>query len=483
MATATVAAPTGVTERWRPDTRGWVARGTVLLLLVAFLIFRLLSFKPIWADYMSLAAIYAIIGLSLNIVLGYTGQVSLGHHAFVGLAAFVSAHHLTVRAGCAPEEGCIESSLNAFLVGILVAVVVSAFAAGLLGLIALRIKGLYLSLITLVYGFVAVSSLFELPALTRGGAGMPAPRPKLFFTDHGYMFFCLLLLALVLFIDWRFLRSKVGRAVLAVKESEAVAASYAVNVTVYKVMAFMLSGAFAGLAGALFAGRRQIVVANDFGFQIALLWVLMVVVGGLGSRLGVTIGSMFFALFPFLITLFDPVTHFIEQTMKRDPEELTLVIGPALALLTMIQFPGGIAEQISPITRWLGGQKFTMHPEGKKPKAHGGFLAKIGVKKHPETEAPPSEVLAPVVSAELLGEDGAHGSETPPVGQSSSVRVLSDGPGDDPEKEASQVDGSGAPHEADADERSSGPDLNGEEPETQEMAAVKADDESTEEKS
>jgi branched-chain amino acid transport system permease protein len=461
LASTAVAAPSGVTERWRPATRGWVARGGVIVLLVAFIIFRLISFSPIWADYMALAAIYAIIGLSLNIVLGYTGQVSLGHHAFVGLAAFVAAHHLTVRAGCAPEEGCIESSLNAFFVGILVAVVVSALAAGLLGLIALRIKGLYLSLITLVYGFVAVSSLFELPALTRGGAGMPAPRPKMFATDHGYMFLCLLLLGLVLFIDWRFLRSKVGRAVLAVKESEAVAASYAVNVTVYKVMAFMLSGAFAGLAGALFAGRRQIVVANDFGFQIALLWVLMVVVGGLGSRLGVTIGSMFFALFPFLIMLFKPLVHFVEDTVQRDPEEFTLVIGPALALLTMIQFPGGIAEQISPITRWLGGQKFTMHPEGKKPKSHGGFLAKIGVKKHSETEAPPAEVLAPVVSAELLGDDASQTGGAESTG-SSGVRVL--------------------PHDEDGSDHASEPSADPA-PETQEMAAVKADEDADEEKS
>lgn len=430
-----------------------------MALLVAFVIFRVISFKPIWADYMALAAIYGIIGLSLNIVLGYTGQVSLGHHAFVGLAAFIAAHHLTVRAGCAPEEGCIESTLSAFFVAILVAVLVSALAAGVLGLIALRIKGLYLSLITLVYGFVAVSSLFELPALTRGGAGMPAPRPAAFATDHGYMFLCLLLLSLVLFIDWRFLRSKVGRAVLAVKESEAVAASYAVNVTVYKVMAFMLSGAFAGLAGALFAGRRQIVVANDFGFQIALLWVLMVVVGGLGSRLGVTIGSMFFALFPFLIVLFKPVTHFIEETMQRDPEELTLVIGPALALLTMIQFPGGIAEQISPITRWLGGQKFSMHPEGKKPKTHGGLLAKIGVKKHAKEDAAPAEI-APTESPELLAPTKTGGTPSNGAPQASGVKVI-------------PAEGSDRPENGD-----------GSVSETQEMtAAVPADDGSTEERS
>lgn len=464
------AAAAGSEARWRPDTRGWVIRGLVLALLIAFVIFRLISFKPIWADYMSLAAVYAIIGLSLNIVLGYTGQVSLGHHAFVGFAAFVAAHHLTVRAGCAPEEGCIESSLNAFFVSVLVAVLSGALAAGVLGLVALRIKGLYLALITLVYGFVAVNSLFELPALTRGGAGMPAPRPQAFATDHGYMFLTMGFLALVLFIDWRFLRSKVGRAVLAVKESEAVAASYAVNVTVYKVMAFMLSGAFAGLAGALFAARRQIVVATDFGFQNALLWVLMAVVGGLGSRLGVTIGSMFFALFPFLITLFNPVTHFIEGTLKRDPEELTLVIGPALALLTMIQFPGGIAEQISPITRWLSGQKFSMHPEGKQPKAHGGFLAKIGVKKHPKEV--PAELLAPVTSSELLGQEAPVDEGSAPQ-QSSSVRVLAH----------EDVAGAGEPATTNAADPQA-PDANGEvAPETQEMAAIQANEEPNEEKS
>jgi branched-chain amino acid transport system permease protein len=386
------------TSAWRPNVQGWAARLTVGATILGVVIFALINVEPLWADRISLAAIYVIIGLSLNIVLGYTGQVSLGHHAFVGLAAFVAAHHITVRTGCAPENGCIESPGGAFAIAIMLAILSGAISAGLLGLVALRIKGLYLALITLTYGFVAVNSLFEIPFLTRGGAGMPAPRPKAFFSDHQYMLLCVLMVGLVLFIDWRFLKSKIGRAVLAVKESEAVASSYAINVTIYKVMAFMLSGAFAGLAGALFASRRQIVVATDFGFQIALLWVLMVVVGGLGSRLGVLIGSAFFALFPFLITLIGPLKHFIEDTVKRDAEEMTLLIGPLLAILTIIGFPGGIAEQISPITRWLGGNKFTMHPEGKHKKEHGKLLAKLGVKK--KTPREPVEQNPAAVSRE-----------------------------------------------------------------------------------
>jgi branched-chain amino acid transport system permease protein len=413
MATASEAVATpAVSEpsRWRPSSRGWAARITVLTGILGFLLYLLITIEPLWADRISLAAIFVVIGLSLNVVLGYTGQVSLGHHAFVGLAAFVAAHHLTVRLGCLPENGCTASSLPAFLVAILLGVLSGLISAGLLGLVALRIKGLYLALITLTYGFVAINSIFEIPFLTRGGAGMPAPRPAAFASDHAFMVLCLAAVALVMFVDWRLLSSKMGRAVLAVKESEAVAASYAVNVTVYKVLAFMLSGAFAGLAGALFATRNEIVVAADFNFQSALLWVLMVVVGGLGSRLGVLIGSAFFALFPFILQEIGPLNRFVEGTMHRSADEFTLVIGPLLALATMIQFPGGIAEQISPITRWLSGQKFTMHPEGKHKKESHGLLARF--KKGPTEEA--DEVTA---SGKPLhtqnGGDSSTSSEAP----------------------------------------------------------------------
>lgn len=407
MSTAapTIEAPvvTGAPDRWRPDARGWVIRLGVIAALAAGLTVLLASLADFWADRVALAATYAIIGLSLNIVLGYTGQVSLGHHAFVGLGAFVSAYYVTERAGCSPEAGCVQTTMGAFATGFMLAILSGIISAGVLGLIALRIKGFYLALITLTYGFVAVNAIFEIPFLTRGGAGMPAPRPAAFASDHRYMTLCLLLLAVILFIDWRLLKSKVGRAILAVKESEAVAATYAVNVTMYKVLAFCLSGAIAGLAGALFAHRREIVVAVDFTFTIALLWVLMVVVGGLGNRTGVVIGSAFFALFPFLLTVFGPLAHFIEDTLGRDPEELTLMIGPALALFTIISFPGGIAEQISPITRWLSGNRFTMHPEGKhKPKKGHGLLHRF---------------------KRSAGEEAATEQEAAPLSQSSGVKV------------------------------------------------------------
>lgn len=374
----------GASQRteWRPSIQGRVARIAVLIGLIELVLVVTARVPSFWADRIALAAVFAIIGLSLNVVLGYTGQVSLGHHAFVGIAAFTSAYYVTEKAGCTIDS----CSMTSFLTGMFIGILSGAISAGALGLVALRIKGLYLALITLTYGFVAVNSIFEIPALTRGGAGMPAPRPDNFSTDRQYAYLCLFFLALAIFVDWRVLKTKVGRAILAVKHSEPVASSYAINITAYKVLAFMLSGAFAGLAGTLFAHRVGTVVAADFNFQIALLWVLMVVVGGLGRRTGVVIGSAFFALFPFLPGLITPLNRWLQETLHRDAEEFQIVLGAMLALLTIIQYPGGIAEQVSPISRWIGGAPFSMHPDGHKPRSKPSPLARL-LRKRPGRHA------------------------------------------------------------------------------------------------
>ena len=388
-------------EKWTPSVQGWVARIVMLGIIFGSVLWATAVVPSYWADRISLAVIYAIIGLSLNIVLGYVGQVSLGHHAFVGIAAFVAAYYVTNKAGCTLDS----CAFGTFMTATVIAAISGAVAAMLLGLIALRIKGLYLALITLAYGFVAERSIFEIPFLTNGGAGMPATRPNGWATDREFAFLCMFFLVGVIFVDWRLLKSKVGRAILSIKHSEAVAATYGINVTAYKVLAFSLSGLFAGIAGSLFAFHETNVVSNNFNFANALLWVLMVVVGGLGNRVGVIVGSAFFALFPFLIVLIGPFEHFISDTLGREPDYFTIVIGSGLAILTIIQYPGGIGEQISPITRWLGGKPFSMHPEGHgkhkpkepkeaKAKSGGGLLSKVGLHKQESTEKSGEELAA-----------------------------------------------------------------------------------------
>jgi branched-chain amino acid transport system permease protein len=388
--TAVVEAHASGEKRWTPTTRGWGARIAVLALIFGGILWTTATVPAYWADRISLAAIWAIIGLSLNVVLGYVGQVSLGHHGFVGIAAFIAAYYATKLAGC-PNESC---DVATFFTAIVIALISGAVAAGLLGVVALRIKGLYLALITLVYGFVAERSIFEMPALTGGGAGMPAPRPKGFVSDTQFAFLAFVFLALVIFVDWRLVKSKVGRAIISIKHSEPVGASYGINVTAYKILAFIVSGMFAGLAGALLAFRATNVVSNDFTFATGLLWVLMVVVGGLGNRVGVVVASAFFALFPFLFELATFMENFLENTIHRPALYLSLVLGSALAILTIIQYPGGIGEQISPLTRWLGGKRFSLHPEGhgkhegEKKERKPSLLAKFGAPKH-DSKAPP----------------------------------------------------------------------------------------------
>jgi branched-chain amino acid transport system permease protein len=321
------APPTG------PSTAGWIARRGLLAAIVAGIIVAPLFYNGQAGEtkltWMAIGLIYVIFGLSINILMGYAGQISLGHQAFVGVGAFTSAYFVSV-------------SHLSFWIAFILAGVSGAISAVLLGFIALRLRGLFLALITLAYGTVAQFTLFNIPSLTGGGAGARAPRPAGFTGNKEFAYLCMAVVAVLLYVDWRMVRSKVGRAIFAIRENEVSAASFGINVTGYKLLAFTVSGVFAGLGGALFAHQVQLVQAANFDFTFALTLVLMVVVGGLGSRVGVFIGSCFFALFPLVFNRYS---------------KYTALIGAVLLLLTLTQFQGGIAQQIEPVLRWFRGGK------------------------------------------------------------------------------------------------------------------------------
>ena len=397
---------------FRPAAAGWVARGVVWgAAAFLVLVFPLMRPGP-EVNLYSLAAIYAIIGLSLNVLLGYTGQISLGHHAFVGVGAFTSAY-LVSRSG------------QSFAVAVAVAAAVGAAQALVLGAVSLRVRGLYFALVTLVYGSLAETNLFNIRSLTGGGAGQRAPRPSMFASHWRYYYLCLALLAVVLFVDWRMMRTKGGRALLALRENPRVAATFGVNVKAFTLFAFVVAGIFAGLGGALYGHRNTRVVNVVFEFRLSLIFVIMTVVGGLRSRVGVVIGSAFFALLDFFLVKLPGHEAFLSHTYASvpwivlivalplmvagirghdtretaiggvlaalagltllallfdlpgiastlrsapglTPEVARLVIGPLLLLVTLVQFPGGIAQQFRPVFRWLGGRRFDPHDRGEK---------------------------------------------------------------------------------------------------------------------
>ena len=304
------------------------------------------------------AAIFGIVGLSLNILLGYAGQISLGHQAFVGIGAFTSAYIVT------------DLQLS-FWFALLVAGTLGGVLSGVLGAVSLRLTGLYFALVTLAFGAFAEQTLLGIPEITGGEGGKAAPRPAGFETELRYYILCLAILAIVLLIDWRLTRSKAGRALAALRENPRVAATYGINVKNYVLLAFVMSGLIAGVAGALLAHHDEVIVGQKFGFRLALLFVMMTVVGGLRSRSGVVIGAAFFALLETgkLLEMIDKplgavgfsLTDFFEGTIGLPQEFVALVVGPILLLVTITLYPGGIGQQIAPVREWLLGRRFDPH--------------------------------------------------------------------------------------------------------------------------
>ena len=339
-------ASTGRRRPFRPSAVGWAARAVVWLGVAWLVLVLPLSRPATELTQFTTAACYGIVALSLNVLLGYVGQISLGHQAFVGIGAFTSAYMVT-------EQG------QSFWVGVLCAAALGGGQALVLGGVSLRVRGLYFALITLSYGLVAEQNVFQIQELTGGGAGQPAPKPDWFDTEWRYYYLCLAFLAVVLYVDWMVMRSRPGRALLAVRENPRVASTFGIDVRLATLFAFVLSGTIAGLAGALIAHNDTFVSPDVWNFNLALVFVIMTVVGGLRNRAGVVIGSAFFAL----------VGHFFEKLfhngldlplLKVLPKEYApIVVGPMLLLFTLTRHPGGIGQQIRPLQRWLRGRRFS----------------------------------------------------------------------------------------------------------------------------
>lgn len=336
--TARQATATGLTaqeESWQPSRAGRTARYVVLGLLGLLILASPMLMPPVSVNVLSRVATFAIVALSLNVLIGYAGQVSLGHSAFLGVGAFTAGFVITELG--LPWE-----------IGVLAAILMGCFQGLVIGFVALRVRGLYLALVTLVYAVFAERVLFNIEAITRGGAGMPADRPLWAMGDRAYAYACIAAVALVWVLDWRLTASKAGRAIQAVRDSERVAASWGINVTAYKLLAFVISCAIAGLAGAMFASIEQIVSPLTFAFLLSLTFLLMTIFGGAGSRPGVVLGAVIFSFIAF--TLEGLAERYAWFPLDASAEPLVAAL---LVLIVLLFVPGGLAQLLRPIFRWL----------------------------------------------------------------------------------------------------------------------------------
>ena len=268
-------------------------------------------------------ACFAAMALSLNILVGYAGQISLGHGALIGIGAYTTG----IIAG--------RWYLPAGLGVVLAAVVAGAFAF-LVGLPALRLKGLYLAITTIAFQALAESFLYKIPWFSKGSAGLEVPRPYAWgwhwTRDADYVGLALIGLLVVWLIDTNVTRTKMGRAFFAIREDEQVAQSFGVDVTRYKLLAFTLSGALAGAAGALYAHHSLFINSESFTLEkFSLPLLMMVVIGGLGSRTGVLVAAAAFSTMPLIL----------KGLVGWD-----YIVGSALLIFAMARHPGGVAQAI-----------------------------------------------------------------------------------------------------------------------------------------
>lgn len=246
--------------------------------------------NPYYVHILIMAGIFAILALSLNLLLGYTGQLSLGHAAFFGIGAYTSAL-LTLKLGWS------------FWLGLPAGVGLAAAAGWAIGRLALKLRGAYFVLVTISFAGVIALVAQNWMDLTNGPLGLPGvPAPELgpwsLRTKGAYYELVLAAAALAWLVCRRLVRSRIGRALVALRENEPLAESVGVDATHYLVLAAVVSAALAGLAGVLYAHYTRFVSPEVFLFTYTVTMVIMVVAGGKGTLAGPLVGALLFTALP-----------------------------------------------------------------------------------------------------------------------------------------------------------------------------------------
>jgi ABC-type branched-subunit amino acid transport system ATPase component/ABC-type branched-subunit amino acid transport system permease subunit len=235
--------------------------------------------------------IYAILLFGLDIVVGYTGQVSLGHAGLFGIGAY-TAGVFVVKLG-AP-----------LLVTLIAAIGVTAFFGALLALPALRVTGPYLAMVTLAFGTIIQILINEMTFLTEGPMGIKLAKPLLLghkLDEREFFWLVAVLLVASLIVVDRILRSHLGRAFEALRGSPVASDCMGVSVYRYKVYAFVISAGMAGLAGSLYAFSEQYISPNTYNFELTVLFLLAIIMGGRKTRSGALLGAAIIVMLPKLL--------------------------------------------------------------------------------------------------------------------------------------------------------------------------------------
>lgn len=293
-------------------TSRWI---TIILLVAVVLVFFTVA-NDDWFTIVNYTLIAAIAALSLNVLSGYTGQISLGIAFFMAVGAYTSAY----LGGDIPSSPLDPLGLNLpFYIWLPAAGIVAALAGALVGPTALRLKGFYLGIVTLALIFIGQYIFLNARGITGGPQGRAFPVPAIgdasfsqqnafsgFALTSGQQYFLLILLVLVLaaLFVYNVMRSRAGRAFHAVRDNEIGATIMGVNLFEAKMGAFILSSFLAGISGALFASYSRYIIPNYWGLTLSIQFIAAIIIGGIASVWGSILGAAFVFGLPLIIDHF-----------------------------------------------------------------------------------------------------------------------------------------------------------------------------------
>jgi branched-chain amino acid transport system permease protein len=257
---------------------------------IALCLVPVFTHNPYYIHLVETIMIYAILLFGLDVV-GYTGQVSLGHAGLFGIGAY-TAGVLFLKVG-APFWVILPASIA-----------VTAVFGAILALPALRVSGPYLAMVTLAFGTIIQILINEMTFLTEGPMGLKIPKPTVAgykFNEESFYWVVCVMLALSLLVVHRVLRSQLGRAFEALRGSPVASDCMGVSVYRYKVYAFVISAGFAGLAGCLYAYSEQYISPNTYNNELTVMFLLAIIMGGRKTRLGAMLGATIIVLLPKLL--------------------------------------------------------------------------------------------------------------------------------------------------------------------------------------
>jgi len=276
---------------------------------------------------MCLLAIYSIVAIGLNILMGYAGQISVGHTGFFAIGAYTSAIAM------------LQLSLP-FWVALPLAGLVSAAVGFLLGVPALRLSGFYLAVATLGFGIAVPLIILNSESISGGHQGLTPPRPSAFgfqfSSDLSYFYVVFGVLLLLLAVACLLLSTKAGRAWVALRDSETAAQAMGINLAYYKTLAFAVSGFYTGIAGSLDGHLITSIHPEGYTFTQSIQFLTFIVVGGMASIPGSIMGAVF-------LTVVQQLLSFGFPGLESRFKDLPAIMYGLLLILCVMFLPGGLA--------------------------------------------------------------------------------------------------------------------------------------------